>query len=662
MPKIKLNAVNCSIKYGSNTVSSNTTQEIELVPGDVLKVEVQVPLGYSFRYWQDSRGFTVYDSPYYLIALTDDDVEDFEVSAVALSNALHSLYVYIPPSTTFSITAGQISENYINNDNLPYMKIYQIAKGTPATVAFSRQNHTFVAVSINNYYYSVPYGSTEYDFEMPDTDVNIAPIFDTTAVPLTVEYDATLGSIAGLNKIYKHGDTVVLTAHPTEVANFAGWYDTNNIRISQEATYSFTITQPTTLRAIFTRKVTQVKFRAYRLDNSYQEQSLTKEYGSTIVLDPEQLITGYISQTAGAYTTKWVVKRKNGINSIEQTYYGFASLELPCIDEELQVECYLVLTSPQFDIDVYPVPEAADVECSHELGTNNIHVNITANSEYIVEKVVINGQIYTPEFVDNQASITVPSLRTNKIIVLAREIEPKTPTVEIYPLSYKLTLYTWNQGFSTVKEYPKKPLLEHLYQSSLFTSIFSGFIDWSKFGSTQMFRNCTLLPLPSDTLAVFDVAVNGQSLRYGIDYITFSFTPDKTYTLEQEAFIVLSPQIDVPVTALLLTWQNSAFVSTNLNQFMPSQQNWAISINTAWVTNNFSNLATSDRIRINKLLASASSSQAEQITVLLNELRKLNINLTADKIKAVVVNRTFHHDSVNGITGIENKRLQIFTS
>lgn len=76
-----------------------------------------------------------------------------------------------------------------------------------------------------------------------------APVYFTC---LAQSSDPDLGTVTGSGK-YLAGETVTLTAHPGERADFAGWMDEEGQLVSQESRYSFSITQDIILTAQFVR-------------------------------------------------------------------------------------------------------------------------------------------------------------------------------------------------------------------------------------------------------------------------------------------------------------------------------------------------------------------------------------------------------------------------
>ncbi len=118
------------------------------------------------------------------------------------------------------------------------------------------------------------------EFEMPGNDVSLTAHFVPAEYNVTVEYDSEHGAVEGYGT-FSPGDTVELTATPSEGYEFAGW---EGDRTGEETTLTFEMpTEDVSLEALFAAEI-------YNVHIDYDEEKGSVEghgeiaYGETVVL------------------------------------------------------------------------------------------------------------------------------------------------------------------------------------------------------------------------------------------------------------------------------------------------------------------------------------------------------------------------------------------
>lgn len=112
----------------------------------------------------------------------------------------------------------------------------------------------------NGYYFGIPEEDAwRYDPNRYPEDAEANPQRDASMMPVGAErgHKATVsavasrsGSVAGAGDIMT-GEVITLTATPNEGKSFDGWYDASGTLLSQDTSYSWTVTEDCTVYALF---------------------------------------------------------------------------------------------------------------------------------------------------------------------------------------------------------------------------------------------------------------------------------------------------------------------------------------------------------------------------------------------------------------------------
>lgn len=149
-----------------------------------------------------------------------------------------------------------------------------------------------------------------------------------TAAMLTVEYDTNCGTVTKDKETYQAGDSATLTAVPNDGCQFYGWLDAAGSFLSDELTYSMTVNNNMTVRAVFAQTGTYEARRGGLFFESLSVALANARSGSTVFLlkDTELTqdaeipsgVTLYIPYEAH-YTRDYVYCDNGRSNSIADT-------------------------------------------------------------------------------------------------------------------------------------------------------------------------------------------------------------------------------------------------------------------------------------------------------------------------------------------------------
>lgn len=149
-----------------------------------------------------------------------------------------------------------------------------------------------------------------------------------TAAMLTVEYDTNCGTVTKDKENYQAGDSATLTAVPNDGCQFYGWLDAAGSFLSDELTYSMTVNNNMTVRAVFAQTGTYEARRGGLFFESLSVALAKARSGSTVFLlkDTELTqdaeipsgVTLYIPYEAH-YTRDYVYCDNGRANSIADT-------------------------------------------------------------------------------------------------------------------------------------------------------------------------------------------------------------------------------------------------------------------------------------------------------------------------------------------------------
>lgn len=144
---------------------------------------------------------------------------------------------------------------------------------------------------------------------------NITFTTDTSA-ELAVTYDNTCGDVTGAGS-YEAGTTVTLTAQPKDGCQFYGWLDAAGSFLSDELTYSMTVNNNMTVRAVFAQTGTYEARRGGLFFESLSAALANARSGSTVFLLKDTELTQDAEIPSGVtlyipYEEHYTTDYKNG--------------------------------------------------------------------------------------------------------------------------------------------------------------------------------------------------------------------------------------------------------------------------------------------------------------------------------------------------------------
>ena len=208
--------------------------------------------GYHFDHWVES--YTLGDSNY-VYEHTEDTIA-FVGYAIMLN-------------LTFNYTAYFVADSIPVDTNTYYHITMISADSTMGTVAPSdsaTEGSRFTAYAIANEGFRfvnwTNEAGTEISTQNPyiftvvedvtliaNFEVDSTPVVDTVYYNITVNYDATMGTVTGEGR-YVEGTIVTLRATANEGYTFVGWYDGDNV-LATTPEYTFTLNADVTFNAVF---------------------------------------------------------------------------------------------------------------------------------------------------------------------------------------------------------------------------------------------------------------------------------------------------------------------------------------------------------------------------------------------------------------------------
>ena len=208
--------------------------------------------GYHFDHWVES--YTLGDSTY-VYEHTEDTIA-FVGYAIMLN-------------LTFNYTAYFVADSTPVDTNTYYHITMISADSTMGTVAPSdsaTEGSRFTAYAIANdgfrFVNWTNEAGTEISTQNPyiftvvedvtliaNFEVDSTPVVDTVYYNITVNYDATMGTVTGEGR-YVEGTIVTLRATANEGYTFVGWYDGDNV-LATTPEYTFTLNADVTFNAVF---------------------------------------------------------------------------------------------------------------------------------------------------------------------------------------------------------------------------------------------------------------------------------------------------------------------------------------------------------------------------------------------------------------------------
>lgn len=127
--------------------------------------------------------------------------------------------------------------------------------------------------------------NAEYTFTAAE-DLALEAVFEGDLLMITVNTPAG-GTVTGLLETVRYGDSITLSAAPTEHFTFAGWKKSGSTGyLSTEAAYSFTAAESMTLEAVFEATPVQIKLKNPQ-NGTVTGLPKTVHYGDSITLKAE---------------------------------------------------------------------------------------------------------------------------------------------------------------------------------------------------------------------------------------------------------------------------------------------------------------------------------------------------------------------------------------
>ena len=231
------------IEPSNGTITPGAGENIEVNEGADVTFTAVPDSGYMFAYWTiDGSVDSAAGNPYTFYNVNTDHVitATFEVDTTPVIDTNTYYYVTLINADT---TMGTIAESDSVIANYPFTA-YAIPFDGYVFSAWTYENGD--TASTENPYIFVPTSDITL---IANFAADSTPVIDTVYYTVTVNYDATMGTVTGEGR-YVEGTFVTLRATANEGYTFTGWYDGETI-VSNTEEYMFRLTSDVTLTAAF---------------------------------------------------------------------------------------------------------------------------------------------------------------------------------------------------------------------------------------------------------------------------------------------------------------------------------------------------------------------------------------------------------------------------
>lgn len=225
--------------------------------GSTARIEATPNTGYTFSHWIDELGNIISSNPYTFIASTN------KTFTPVFNQTTYTIQGYAVPSNAGYVEGNGTTFHY--NDlcvltAIPYTRSYSFVNWTDS-------NNNVVSTS-TPYYFHVSQDLILYaNFTSDSTYYNVSCRINPSGSGTVVGYGS-----------YESGSTCTLTATPNAGYDFLGYYDSHDVLITSNATYTFTVNSNVALVAKFTKSApTQYTIT---LVNEYPETGCTVQFGN----------------------------------------------------------------------------------------------------------------------------------------------------------------------------------------------------------------------------------------------------------------------------------------------------------------------------------------------------------------------------------------------
>ena len=230
------------IEPSNGTITPGAGENIEVNEGADVTFTAVPDSGYMFAYWTIDGVDSVLGNPYTFYNVNTNHVitATFEVDTTPVIDTNTYYYVTLINADT---TMGTIAESDSVIAGYPFTA-YAIAFDGYRFTAWTGVNED--TISIENPYIFVPTGDITL---IANFEVDSTPVIDTVYYNITVNYDATMGTVTGDGR-YVEGTLVTLRATANTGYRFLGWVKDNDT-VARTNEYAFVLNADVTLTAAF---------------------------------------------------------------------------------------------------------------------------------------------------------------------------------------------------------------------------------------------------------------------------------------------------------------------------------------------------------------------------------------------------------------------------
>lgn len=543
-----------------NGGSNIDLEGLEVESGETINIYIACNNGYYFDYAIDDWGNIIKSNP---IKLKVNDNISFRAICTRPYNSLN-LIIQDTNKGTVLVQYQYREEEFV--EEITDTKRFNVDSfSTVRLTAYANEGFVFDGWLANGKMLSK---EESFSFEMPLNEVDLIAMFKEQEFEIKVAYDKALGIVTG-DGLYPRNATVKLEANELPGARFVGWKKADEF-ISTEPTLEFQAISNELLHAVFEPKLSTIILRGNW--QNYTDVNFTPfvEYNKSLTISIPKI---------EYYKPIWKINGEDYAENVHQiTVFGTGEpiiIDLDYIPQEVPVKVH-----------IYPYDCAKIFIDGDKIYNNIVVINGFASNVNKIKQMVFSTPQHFETYEVNDFEFTIPIMlkEDNTINILC---ETQSETEKKVEIQYLIKQYERrSRTVPVVRSFiPEKISLSQYYDylslSDIFNlptgekSSFSDYLSYDKIGWPEMFENCSFAILEpyEPVLDILQVKTN-RTLRYGLDFVVYTFEPSTSFSRYNKPVIIIRPEIDVEeLTVEYLTIKDGQQISEYIESLKPLMGN-----------------------------------------------------------------------------------------